>query len=79
MFGSKYATTNTSLLYTAKGAAAFLVPLANILMSYTGSWQAVFVVAAISNFIVVALALFVLRPQRLSGSAAEGLAARPAE
>ena len=29
-FGPKYATVNPSLLYTAKGASAFLVPLANV-------------------------------------------------
>jgi OFA family oxalate/formate antiporter-like MFS transporter len=66
MFGPKYATTNTSLLYTAKGLSAFVVPLANVLKAYTGNWHAVFVVAAIMNFIVVAMALFVVRPMRLS-------------
>ena len=55
MFGPKYATTNTSLLYTAKGLSAFVVPLANILKTYTGSWYAVFAVAAVMNFIVVAM------------------------
>jgi OFA family oxalate/formate antiporter-like MFS transporter len=71
MFGPKYATTNTSLLYTAKGLSAFVVPLANILKSYTGNWHAVFAVAAIMNFIVVAMALFVVRPMRISISASE--------
>ena len=71
MFGPKYATTNTSLLYTAKGLSAFVVPLANVLKSYTGTWHAVFAVAAIMNFLVVALALFVVRPMRLSISARE--------
>jgi MFS transporter, OFA family, oxalate/formate antiporter len=71
MFGPKYATTNTSLLYTAKGISAFVVPLANILKSYSGSWHSVFAVAAIMNFIVVGLALFVVRPMRLSISAAQ--------
>ena len=71
MFGPKYATTNTSLLYTAKGLSAFVVPLANILKSYSGSWHSVFAVAAIMNFLVVALALFVVRPMRVSISAAE--------
>jgi OFA family oxalate/formate antiporter-like MFS transporter len=66
MFGPKYATTNTSLLYTAKGLSAFVVPLANVLKDYTGNWHAVFAVAAIMNFIVVAMALFVVRPMRLS-------------
>ena len=75
MFGPKYATTNTSLLYTAKGLSAFVVPLANILKTYTGNWHAVFVVAAIMNFIVVAMALFVVRPMRISISASENKSA----
>jgi OFA family oxalate/formate antiporter-like MFS transporter len=63
-FGPAYATTNASLLYTAKGTSAFLVPLANVLKSATGSWDSVFLVAAITNVVVVLLALFVLRPMR---------------
>jgi OFA family oxalate/formate antiporter-like MFS transporter len=63
-FGPEYATTNASLLYTAKGMSAFLVPLANMLKSTTGSWEPVFLVAAIINVVVVLLALFVLRPIR---------------
>lgn len=69
-FGTKYATVNAAFLYTAKGASAFLVPLANVLKSYTGSWHAVFLVTAIMNFAVVALAIFVLRPLRSSRMAA---------
>jgi OFA family oxalate/formate antiporter-like MFS transporter len=63
-FGPKFATTNLSLLYTAKGASAFLVPLANVLKSATGNWHMVFVVTALMNFAVVLLALFVLKPLR---------------
>jgi OFA family oxalate/formate antiporter-like MFS transporter len=44
--------------------SVFLVPVANILQSATGSWQGVFVVAALVNFTVVLLALFVLKPTR---------------
>ena len=65
-FGPKYATTNASLLYTAKGTAAFLVPLANVLKTATGSWESVFLVAATTNVVVVVLALFVLKPLRTS-------------
>src|SRR5271167_1257533 len=56
-FGAKFATVNLSLLYTAKGTSAFLVPLANVIESHTGSWHGVFVVTAIMNIAVVALAL----------------------
>jgi MFS transporter, OFA family, oxalate/formate antiporter len=63
-FGPEYATANASLLYTAKGTSAFLVPLANVLKAATGSWEAVFLVAAGTNAAVVLLALFVLRPLR---------------
>jgi MFS transporter, OFA family, oxalate/formate antiporter len=63
-FGPGYATTNASLLYTAKGTSAFLVPLANALKAATGGWESVFLVAALTNVAVVLLALFVLRPMR---------------
>ncbi|MGC2202327.1 MAG: hypothetical protein WA633_19590 [Stellaceae bacterium] len=63
-FGAKYATANLSLLHTAKGASAFLVPTANLFKATTGSWHMVFVVTAAMNFVVVALALLVLRPLR---------------
>ena len=70
-FGPKFATVNLSLLYTAKGASAFLVPVANMIKSSTGSWHLVFVITAIMNLIVVALALFVLKPMRARASAQE--------
>ena len=63
-FGPKFATVNLSLLYTAKGTSAFLVPIANLVKTATGSWHMVFVVTAITNFVVVGLALFVLKPLR---------------
>jgi OFA family oxalate/formate antiporter-like MFS transporter len=63
-FGTKFATVNLSLLYTAKGTSAFLVPVANMVKTATGSWHMVFVVTAIMNLAVVALALFVLKPMR---------------
>jgi MFS transporter, OFA family, oxalate/formate antiporter len=63
-FGTKFATVNLSLLYTAKGTSAFLVPVANLIKTATGSWHMVFVVTAITNFVVVGLALVVLKPLR---------------
>jgi len=78
-FGQKYATTNLSLLYTSKGAAAFLVPLANVIKASTGSWHMVFVITSIMNFIVVALALFVLKPLRSKQIAAPMRRPAPAE
>ena len=63
-FGARFATANAGLLYTAKGTASLLVPLANVLMSATGNWHAVFVVAALMNAAAALLAWFVLRPMR---------------
>jgi OFA family oxalate/formate antiporter-like MFS transporter len=63
-FGAKFATVNLSLLYTAKGTSAFLVPVANMIKAHTGTWHAVFVLTAIMNLAVVGLALFVLKPMR---------------
>ncbi len=63
-FGPKFATVNLSLLYTAKGASAFLTPVANIIRDASGGWQMVFLLATLMNLTVVGLALFVLRPMR---------------
>ncbi len=63
-FGTKFATVNLGLLYTAKGTSAFLVPVANIIKASTGSWHLVFLLTAIMNIAVVAIALFVLKPMR---------------
>ena len=63
LFGPRYATANASLLYTAKGTSAWLVPLANVLAARAG-WNGVFLVCAAGNVAVVLAALFVLRPMR---------------
>ncbi|HEY6214798.1 MAG TPA: oxalate/formate MFS antiporter [Vicinamibacterales bacterium] len=68
-YGAKYATTNAGLLYTAKGAASFLVPAASWLQVATGSWHAVFVVATIANLVVAGAALFVIKPLRAAMAA----------
>jgi OFA family oxalate/formate antiporter-like MFS transporter len=65
LFGPRYATANSMMLYTAKGTSAFLVPFANILKSATGTWESVFLVAAGTNMLVVLLAMCVLRPIRV--------------
>ncbi|AWB07607.1 oxalate/formate MFS antiporter (plasmid) [Azospirillum humicireducens] len=63
-FGSKFATTNAGLLYTAKGTASLVVPFANVIVASTGSWQTVFFFAAAVNAIAAFMALFVLKPMR---------------
>jgi len=63
-YGARYATTNTGLMYTAKGTASLLVPLGNVLMTATGTWLAVFVIGATMNILAALLALFVLKPMR---------------
>jgi len=62
-FGVKYATTNNGMLYTAKGTASLLVPLASIIAASYG-WQAVFVVAVALNATAALLAIFVIKPMR---------------
>jgi OFA family oxalate/formate antiporter-like MFS transporter len=64
MYGRTYATTNYGLLYTAKGTAALLVPLGNLLVSATGSWTIVFVIAAVLNIAAAFMALALLKPMR---------------
>ena len=62
-FGVKFATTNNGMLYTAKGTAALLVPLASIVSAKYG-WQAVFVIAVALNATAALLALLVIKPIR---------------
>jgi OFA family oxalate/formate antiporter-like MFS transporter len=64
VFGTKYATTNAGMLYTAKGTAALLVPLGNVLASSTGSWHSVFVVGVWMNLGAAVSALLLLKPMR---------------
>jgi OFA family oxalate/formate antiporter-like MFS transporter len=56
-FGSKYAATNAGMLYTAKGTASLLVPLASLLAAAYG-WYAVFSVAVGLDITAALLALF---------------------
>ncbi|HTJ62909.1 MAG TPA: oxalate/formate MFS antiporter [Alphaproteobacteria bacterium] len=62
IYGSRNATANAGLLYTAKGTAALLVPLGNMIATATGSWHAVFVIAATANATAALMALFLLKP-----------------
>ena len=63
-YGSKFAATNAGLLYTAKGTASLLVPFTSVLTAATGSWHAVFYVAAALNGIAAVMALVMLKPMR---------------
>jgi OFA family oxalate/formate antiporter-like MFS transporter len=64
-FGSKYAATNAGMLYTAKGTASLLVPLASVLAASYG-WYAVFSVAVGLNITAALLAVVVIKPMRRS-------------
>ena len=63
-FGPKNAGANTSLLYTAKGTSALLIPYANMVQGATGDWGTVFMIAAGADMLVAFLAVAVLRPLR---------------
>src|ERR1700754_396694 len=62
-FGAKFATTNNGMLYTAKGTASLLVPLASLVAAHYG-WQAVFVIAVGLNATAALMALLVIKPMR---------------
>jgi len=65
-YGTRYATTNAGLLYTAKGTAALLVPWGNVLTTMTGDWHTVFTIAVLMNIAAAILAVFVLKPLRMA-------------
>jgi len=73
IFGRRFAAANYGLLYTAKGTAALLVPLASVLKQSSGDWNSVFMVAAAANILAGVLAVLALRPMRRARQAAERL------
>ena len=79
-FGSKYASANAGMLYTAKGVGSLLVPFAARIAG-THGWGPVFSLATTFNVFAGLLALFVLRPLRLRHFAKtrDGAAATPAQ
>jgi len=62
-FGSQYATTNAGMLYTAKGTASLLVPLASVVAAGSG-WYTVFVIAMALNIAAACSAMFIIKPLR---------------
>jgi OFA family oxalate/formate antiporter-like MFS transporter len=62
-FGVKFAAGNAGTLYTAKGTASLLVPLASVL-SAGGNWDRAFIFAASITIAAAIAAKFVLLPLR---------------
>src|SRR5471032_3480173 len=62
-YGVKFAAGNAGTLYTAKGTASLLVPLASVL-SAGGNWDRVFVAAAAITIAAAIAAKFILAPAR---------------
>ncbi|HWZ47472.1 MAG TPA: oxalate/formate MFS antiporter [Herbaspirillum sp.] len=74
-FGSKFAAGNSGTLYSAKGTAALLVPLASVL-SASGGWNLVFIVAAVISIVAAVSAKLILAPMRkrfIANSATESV------
>jgi MFS transporter, OFA family, oxalate/formate antiporter len=69
-FGAKYAAANAGMLYTAKGTAALLVPLAAQMAKLHG-WNVVFDVAMTLNLLAAAIGLLIVRPLRARHFAAQ--------
>jgi OFA family oxalate/formate antiporter-like MFS transporter len=63
-FGSRFATTNAGLLYTAKGTAALLVPFTSLVAASKGGWHTLFIGASAMNFAAAFSALLLLKPLR---------------
>ena len=64
IFGSKHATTNYGIQYTAKGLGSILAgPGAALLMTRAGSWIPVFWTAVACNVIAAGLAVLWLKPR----------------
>ncbi|CAO3407222.1 Oxalate/formate antiporter [Azospirillum largimobile] len=78
-FGTKHAGKIYGVLYCAKGVAALLVPLGNLLMEATGTWATVLYVTATMDLTAAACALLVLKPMLARHHARNEELARRAE
>jgi len=63
-YGIKFAAGNAGTLYTAKGTASLLVPLASVLYAGNGNWDMVFIVGASISIAAAFAAKFLLAPMR---------------
>jgi MFS transporter, OFA family, oxalate/formate antiporter len=64
IYGPKFVNTNYGMLFTAKGVAALLVPVANIVTAASGGWGLVFAMMAIFNIVAALLAVLAVKPIR---------------
>jgi membrane protein implicated in regulation of membrane protease activity len=53
------------LLYTAKGCAAFFVPLGGIIALRTGSWSTTLEITAVANIVAALMMVVLVRPLRV--------------
>lgn len=82
-FGSAHVGKIYGVLYCAKGVAALLVPVANLIMEASGSWATVLYIVAAMDLTAAFAALFVLKPMlarhhRLNAEAASRTVQAPA-
>ncbi|WP_072395849.1 oxalate/formate MFS antiporter [Hyphomicrobium sp. CS1GBMeth3] len=61
-FGTKHIGKIYGVLYCAKGIAALLVPLGNLLMEATGTWSTVLYMMGAMDITAALTAVFILRP-----------------
>jgi OFA family oxalate/formate antiporter-like MFS transporter len=74
-FGTKHIGKIYGVLYCAKGIAALLVPIGNLLMEATGTWTTVLYGMAAMDILAALAAILVLRPMLKRHHARIGLAA----
>jgi OFA family oxalate/formate antiporter-like MFS transporter len=63
-YGGRHAAANAGLLYTAKGTASLLVPIASWLAVRTGGWSVVLAAASVFNALAAVAAVLLLKPLR---------------
>lgn len=78
-FGTKHAGKIYGVLYCAKGVAALLVPLGNLLMEATGTWATVLYVTAAMDLTAAVAALVILKPMLARHHARNGALAAEAD
>lgn len=78
-FGTKHIGSIYGVLYCAKGVAALMVPVANLVMEATGTWTTVLYTVATMDLLAATCALVLLKPMlRKHNAATDAIAVRAA-
>jgi len=63
-FGRKHVTSVYGMMYTAKGLGSLLIPVADVIWEWNGSWKPVIIICYAFSFAAAILIIMLVRPMK---------------